>query len=95
MSPSTLYSFLIFLLFGCSASIAYDVVIYTATPGGIAAAITAARVSPTFSIAIVEPTEYIGGMSAAGGIGLRDLGWESTSEIIIDMCSCFFLSSLV
>jgi hypothetical protein len=95
MSPSTLYSFSIFLLFACSASVAYDVVIYTATPGGIAAAITAARVLPSFSIAIIEPTQYIGGMSAAGGIGLRDLGWEVTSEIIISICSCFFLSSLV
>jgi len=35
----------------------YDVIVYTATASGIA---------------IIEPTEYIGGMVSAGGIGLRD-----------------------
>jgi ribulose 1,5-bisphosphate synthetase/thiazole synthase len=71
------------LLFLCPSSIAYDIIVYAATPGGIAAAITAARASPSFSIAIIEPTGYIGGMAAAGGIGLRDLGLEDTSEFII------------
>ncbi|CAF0813332.1 unnamed protein product [Adineta ricciae] len=66
------------LLTLCSVSIAYDIAIYGATPGGIAAAITAARLAPSFSIVIIEPTIYIGGMSTAGGIGLRDLGTEAT-----------------
>ena len=80
MFSSILYSFGIFLFLVCPASIAYDIVIYGATPGGIAAAITAARISSSFSIVIVEPTSDIGGMSAAGGIGLRDLGMEATSK---------------
>jgi ribulose 1,5-bisphosphate synthetase/thiazole synthase len=80
MLPSTLYSFGIVVLFVCPVSIAYDIAIYGATPGGIAAAITAARMAPSFSIAIIEPTPYIGGMATAGGIGLRDLGWEATSK---------------
>jgi len=93
MSPSILYSFIIFVLFACSISTAYDVIIYGATPGGIAAAITEARTSPSFSIAIIEPTSYIGGMAAAGGIGLRDLAWEVTSELIIKIFLCFYLFS--
>ncbi|CAF1608658.1 unnamed protein product, partial [Didymodactylos carnosus] len=48
------------------------------TPAGIAAAITAARTSPSLQIALIEPSANIGGMSAAGGIGLRDLGLEET-----------------
>ncbi|CAF1156792.1 unnamed protein product [Adineta steineri] len=63
-------------------NIAYDIAIYGATLAGISAAITAARVSPSFSIVIIEPTAYIGGMSTAGGIGLRDLGLEITSELV-------------
>jgi ribulose 1,5-bisphosphate synthetase/thiazole synthase len=93
MSPLTLYSFTIFVLFACSVGSAYDVVIYGATPGGIAAAITAARTSPSFSIVIIEPTPYIGGMATAGGIGLRDLAWEVTSELIIKIFLCFYLLS--
>jgi ribulose 1,5-bisphosphate synthetase/thiazole synthase len=75
------------VLFLCSFSIAYDIIIYSATPGGIAAAITAARAAPTFKIAIIEPTAYIGGMAAAGGIGLRDLGLEDTSKFIVQISS--------
>jgi ribulose 1,5-bisphosphate synthetase/thiazole synthase len=85
MFTSILYSSIIFLHFVCSVSIAYDVLVYGATPGGIAAAITAARLSSSFSIVIIEPTLYIGGMSTAGGIGLRDLGLEATSEFIHEM----------
>src|SRR5271163_5134291 len=32
----------------------------------------------TLRIALLEPSPYIGGMSVAGGIGLRDLGNETT-----------------
>jgi ribulose 1,5-bisphosphate synthetase/thiazole synthase len=80
--PNLLFA-LIILFFHCSSNIAYDIVVYTATPGGIAAAITAARASPTLKIAIIEPTSYIGGMSTGGGLGLRDLGLPDTSEFII------------
>jgi ribulose 1,5-bisphosphate synthetase/thiazole synthase len=63
-----------------SLSIAHDLIVYSATPAGIAAAITAARTSSTIRIAIIEPTPYIGGMAVAGGIGLGDLGVEETSK---------------
>lgn len=92
MSSSTLYSFIVFVFFACSISTAYDIAVYGATPGGIAAAITAARASSSFSIALIEPTAYIGGMSAAGGIGLRDLAYENTRELIIKI---FFFSILL
>jgi len=81
------------VLFACSVSTAYDIAVYGATPGGIAAAINAARASSSFSIVIIEPTSYIGGMSAAGGIGLRDLAYENTSELIIKIFSCLYLFS--
>ncbi len=85
MSPSALYTCLVFILFACSVSNGFDVVIYGATPGGITAAITAARASPSYSIVIIEPTSNIGGMATAGGIGLRDLGLEVTSELNINI----------
>lgn len=61
----------------------YDVIIYTATPSGIAAAITAARTSSSLSVAIIEPTAYIGGMASAGGIGLTDIKLEDASEFFV------------
>jgi ribulose 1,5-bisphosphate synthetase/thiazole synthase len=58
--------FLSIILFSlCSSSITYDIIVYTATPGGIAAD----RASPSFKIAIIEPTAYIGGMTATGDFG--------------------------
>jgi ribulose 1,5-bisphosphate synthetase/thiazole synthase len=73
-------------------TIAYDIVVYGATPGGIAAAITAARVSSSLSIALLEPTADIGGMSTGGGLGLRDLGLIDTSEkVFIILFSVLFL----
>ncbi len=63
-----------------SLSIAHDLIVYSATTAGIAAAITAARASSTIKIAIIEPTSYIGGMAVAGGIGLGDLGVQETSK---------------
>lgn len=80
MSSSTFLTIAILFLVNFSTFNAYDIAIYTSTPGGIAAAITAARLAPKLSIVIIEPTSYIGGMSFAGGIGLRDLGLEITSS---------------
>lgn len=45
---------------------------------GLAAAISAAWQNNKLNIGIIEPTAYIGGMCIAGGIGLRDLGNETT-----------------
>lgn len=72
MWPSNIVSLALLLLSICSFSVGYDIIIYTATSSGIAAAITAARTSSSLSIAIIEPTAYVGGMVSAGGIGLRD-----------------------
>ena len=67
-----LLSLVVLLLFICSSGRGYDIIVYTATSSGIAAAITAARTSSSLSIAIIEPSAYVGGMVSAGGIGLRD-----------------------
>jgi len=48
----------------------YDVVVYCATPGGIAAALGAARRGSP--VALVEPSPFIGGMMA-GGLGATDV----------------------
>lgn len=82
MSSSTFFTIVLLVLLRSCAISAYDIVIYTSTPGGIAAAITAARLAPSLSILIIEPTQEIGGMSYAGGIGLRDLGLEITSAFL-------------
>jgi FAD dependent oxidoreductase len=42
----------------------FDVVVYGATPGGLGAAITAARMG--HSVALVEPQNHVGGMTASG-----------------------------
>ena len=49
----------------------FDVVVYGASPAGIAAAITAAN-GTGLRVALLEPSAYLGGMSGPGGIGLRD-----------------------
>ena len=53
-----------------SSSLDFDVIVYGASPGGISAAITAAKSS--LRVALLEPSAYVGGMSGPGGIGLRD-----------------------
>jgi NADPH-dependent 2,4-dienoyl-CoA reductase/sulfur reductase-like enzyme len=53
----------------------YDVVAYGATPGGIAAAIAAAREGA--SALLIEPSGHIGGMTA-GGLSTADTGKEET-----------------
>ena len=54
--------------------------VYSATPAGIATAVSAARFNSSLIICLVEAADFIGGMSAAGGIGLRDLGVEDTID---------------
>lgn len=49
----------------------FDLVVYGASPAGIAAAITAAN-NTNLRVALLEPSPYVGGMSGPGGIGLRD-----------------------
>ena len=93
MSSSTIISLLIQLLFVCSFSIEYDILVYTATPSGIAAAITAARTSSSLSVVIIEPTAYIGGMVSAGGIGLRDTLLRDVRKFLIDVLPNILLTN--
>ncbi len=59
-----------------SAPLDFDVVVYGASPGGIAAAITAAN-GTGLRVALLEPSPHVGGMSGPGGIGLRDTAQPS------------------
>ena len=54
-----------------AASHTYDVIVYGATPGGVAAAVAAAREGS--ATALLEPGEYVGG-AMSGGLGLADYG---------------------
>ena len=56
--------------FFCGQSIAQDIVIYGGTPGGIAAAISAARMDR--EVTLVEYNEHIGGMTTSG-LGKSDI----------------------
>jgi hypothetical protein len=49
----------------------YDLVVYGGTPGGITAAIQAARLHK--AVVLVEPSKHLGGMTA-GGLGATDIG---------------------
>jgi hypothetical protein len=53
------------------APLAYDIVIYGGTSGGIAAAVQAARMGKT--VVVIEPTQRIGGLTT-GGLGQTDIG---------------------
>lgn len=65
--PSTRYS--------PALSGSWEVVVYGATPGGIAAAITAAREHAR--VALLEPSSHIGGMMASG-LGFSDIGLKQS-----------------
>lgn len=73
------------LSISCPFVIGYDIVIYAATPSGIAAAISSARAS-SLSVALIEPTAHIGGMATAGGIGLSD----THLAVVRTFCFLFF-----
>ncbi|HUZ46605.1 MAG TPA: FAD-dependent oxidoreductase [Terriglobia bacterium] len=68
----TIGSLLVTLLLLCSGGLdaqtthsrVFDVVVYEATPGGIAAAVSAARLGST--VALLESQSHIGGMTASG-----------------------------
>ncbi|MBX3740231.1 MAG: FAD-dependent oxidoreductase [Akkermansiaceae bacterium] len=53
----------------------YDIVVYGATGGGVAAAVEAGRLGK--SVALVEPQKFIGGMTT-GGLGATDIGSKTT-----------------
>lgn len=58
------------------AKAAADVVVYTGNPGGIMAAIAAAREGAT--VLLAEPTPYLGGIIAQGGLCVSDIGHHET-----------------
>ena len=58
------------LLAGCTPK-EYDLCVYGGTSAGVTAAYTAARSG--LKVALVEPTEHIGGMTT-GGLGFTDIG---------------------
>ena len=49
----------------------FDVIVYKSSPAGITSAIAAAN-NGKLRVALVEPLSMIGGMGAAGGLGLHD-----------------------
>ncbi len=53
----------------------YDIVVYGATGGGVAAAVEAGRLGK--SVALIEPQKFIGGMTT-GGLGATDIGSKTT-----------------
>ena len=56
---------------GAWATVERDLVVYGATPGGIAAAVQAKRMGR--SVILLEPTDRIGGLTT-GGLGCTDIG---------------------
>ncbi len=53
----------------------FDVVVYGATGGGVIAAVEAGRLGK--SVALIEPAQHIGGMTA-GGLGATDIGAKTS-----------------
>src|SRR5207237_1087787 len=53
----------------------FDVVVYGATAGGVAAAVESARLGK--SVALIEPSNHLGGMTS-GGLGATDIGVKSS-----------------
>ena len=72
---------------GSTSSTVYDVVVFGATPGGIMAAIRAARCGA--SVALVEPEEKIGGM-VTGGIQYTDLAVGYSTSMICGLADEFY-----
>jgi hypothetical protein len=75
MRTAAICSFLLWLSIAAGAGRAgeqaFDVVVYGATPGGITAAVAAARQGA--SVALIEPSRHIGGMTS-GGLSATDYG---------------------
>lgn len=53
----------------------FDVVVYGATGGGVATAVEAARLGD--SVALIEPSKHLGGMTS-GGLGATDIGAKNS-----------------
>lgn len=66
---------------------AWDVVVYGANPGGIMAAVAAAREGAT--VALVAPTSWIGGMTT-GGLSLTDVNTPRSSAQVVGLAREFY-----
>lgn len=78
MKSRQLFALFIALSFSGISSAAeepFDIVVYGATGGGVAAAVEAGRLGKT--VALIEPQKHIGGMTA-GGLGATDIGSKTT-----------------
>src|ERR1019366_2441147 len=69
---------------GAAVPLHADVVIYGATPGGLAAAAAVVREGAT--VIVAEPTSHIGGM-VTGGIAITDTG---TPELVGGIAAEYF-----
>ncbi|HEY7157048.1 MAG TPA: FAD-dependent oxidoreductase [Gemmataceae bacterium] len=68
------FALLLFVFLGaplCAAENSYDLVVYGGTPGGVTAAVQAARMGKR--VVLIEPSKHLGGMTA-GGLGATDIG---------------------
>lgn len=68
-------------------TLAFDVVVYGATPGGIAAAIAAKREGA--SVVVVEPLDWVGGM-LTGGLSLTDVNPGHAKANVVGLAKEFF-----
>jgi hypothetical protein len=75
--PYLLLTITMIVVLSCSdgANSRYDLVVYGGTSAGVVAAVQGARMGA--SVALIEPGEYLGGMSS-GGLGQTDKGHEQT-----------------
>ncbi|MEX2579314.1 MAG: FAD-dependent oxidoreductase [Verrucomicrobiales bacterium] len=72
MNPSTALHLTLFAIFAifCGQSHSQDIVVYGGTPGGIASALSAARMGR--EVVLVESHDHVGGMSTSG-LGKSDI----------------------
>ena len=76
MAPSPLRSqsaFLLAAVHAAASQYAGDVVVYGSTPGGIVAAVAAARLNATATVLLADPSPRLGGM-CSGGLTYTDKG---------------------
>ena len=71
MLPSMLALAAVNLVSHAAVDESWDVIIYACTPAGFSAAL-GAKAAGAAKVLVLEPTAHVGGMAAAGGIGLRD-----------------------